>query len=124
MRVLAHLGCLLLFTSFAAAAGNVYKWKDANGVTQYSEKPPMGKAYEAMRIDNRAGAVAEAPAAAAEDQPAQCLAARKNLELLSSPAKLLQDNDGDGTPETPLDDSQRQAQKELAEATAKAYCKP
>ena len=71
MRVLAHLGCLLLFTSFAAAAGNVYKWKDANGVTQYSEKPPVGKAYEAMRIDNRGGAVAEAPQDVAHLPPAE-----------------------------------------------------
>ena len=122
MRVLARVGCLLLFTSFAAGASNVYKWKDANGVTQYSEKPPAGKTYEARRIDERGAPTVEA--AAEPTQSADCITARRNLELLSGTGQILQDNDGDGVPETPLDDSQRQAQKELAQASAKAYCKP
>ena len=35
----------------------------------------------------------------------------------------MQDSDGDGKPDAPLDDSQRTAQKQLAEATAAVYCK-
>ena len=46
MRALSCLGCLLLLASANAVAGPVYKWKDAHGVTQYSETPPAGKKYE------------------------------------------------------------------------------
>ncbi|MEG0185133.1 MAG: DUF4124 domain-containing protein, partial [Stenotrophomonas sp.] len=34
MRALPSLCCLLLLASASAQAGTVYKWKDANGVTQ------------------------------------------------------------------------------------------
>lgn len=122
MRILPSLGCLLLSASFAAGAGNVYKWKDANGVTQYSEKPPTGQKFEARRIDNHGSAVTES--AAEPTQSSECLTARRNLELLAGSAPVMQDSDGDGTPDTPLDDAQRSAQKDLAEAAAKAYCKP
>lgn len=115
--------CLvLLLASTTAGATNLYKWKDANGVTQYSEKPPAGQKYEERRIDAQAG-VAPAPSAAAPAESADCLTARKNLDLLNSQKSVLQDTDGDGKPDTPLDDSQRGAQKNLAEAAAKAYCK-
>ena len=46
MRALSCLGCLLLLASANAVAGPVYKWKDAHGVTQYSETPPAGKKFE------------------------------------------------------------------------------
>ncbi|PSD09525.1 DUF4124 domain-containing protein, partial [Stenotrophomonas maltophilia] len=46
MRALSCLGCLLLLASANAVAGPVYKWKDANGVTQYSETPPAGRKFE------------------------------------------------------------------------------
>ena len=54
MRALSRLSALLLLASATASAGNVYKWKDANGVTQYSEKPPTGQKYEGRleRIDD------------------------------------------------------------------------
>ena len=38
--MLKLLGALILFTLASAAPGQVYKWVDAKGVTQYSEKPP------------------------------------------------------------------------------------
>lgn len=36
----------------------------------------------------------------------------------------MQDTDGDGKAETALSDEQRGAQRNLAEAAIKAYCKP
>lgn len=53
MRALPSLCCLLLLASASAQAGTVYKWKDANGVTQYSEKAPTGQKYEARKVEGR-----------------------------------------------------------------------
>ncbi|MGV8960554.1 MAG: DUF4124 domain-containing protein [Stenotrophomonas sp.] len=123
MRVLPRSACLLLlFISAAASAGNVYKWKDANGVTQYSEKPPTGQKFEARRITSQGSAVTEAAEAATESP--QCLNARKNLELLAGSGPVMRDTDGDGKPDKALDDNERTAQKNLAQAAAAAYCTP
>lgn len=124
MRALPLVCCLLLLASASASAGTVYKWKDANGVTQYSEKPPTGQKAEERKIQTRdpAGRAAAAEPAAAES--ADCTTARTNLSLLNGKGAVLQDTNGDGKPDTPLDDGQREAQKTLAEAGIKAYCKP
>lgn len=123
MRVLPRSTCLLLlFIGSAASAGNVYKWKDANGVTQYSEKPPAGQKFEARRITSQGAAVAETVEVAT--QSPVCIDARKNLELLTGSGPVMRDTDGDGTPDKTLDDGERAAQKTLAEAAAAAYCTP
>lgn len=124
MKLSCALGLALLAASAAAGAGNLYKWKDANGVTHYSEKPPEGRQYDTRRIDARAGvAPAETPEARPESDA--CTAARRNLEVLGgSGPVVMQDTDGDGKPDTPLDEGQRAAQKNLADAAVKAYCVP
>lgn len=122
MRALTRLCCLsLLAASGAAGAATLYQWKDAQGVTHYSESPPPGGKYQARRVDSRGGAPAETTSAAPAES-ANCLGARKNLDILSKPGKVMTDNDGDGKPDTELDDTQRAAQKALAEAAVKAYC--
>ena len=56
---------------------------------------------------------------------AQCAGARANLQILaSSKGPVQQDTDGDGKPDTVLDDSGRENQRNLAEAAVKAYCPP
>lgn len=126
MRTLPRFCCLLVLASAAHGAiagnGNLYKWKDANGVTQYSERPPAGQKYETRRITASGEPVAAAEPDKADEDP-QCTAARRNLELLAGNAPLMQDTNGDGKPDTPLDDAQRAAQKQLAEASAAVYCK-
>ena len=122
MRILPSLCCLLLLTSATAVAGPLYKWKDANGVTQYSERPPEGRKYETRRITSNGDPVVEAAPTETEQSP-QCTSARDNLKLLSGNGPVMQDTDGDGKPDTALDDSQRAAQKQLAEAAAAVYCK-
>ena len=121
MRALSCLGCLLLLASVSAMAGPVYKWKDAQGVTQYSETPPAGGKYETrgQARDPQAAASTETPAAPV---PGQCTTARANLALLDGSGAVMQDTDGDGKADTALTPEQRSAQKELAEATIKAYC--
>ncbi|PZP80468.1 MAG: DUF4124 domain-containing protein, partial [Stenotrophomonas maltophilia] len=90
MRALSCLGCLLLLASANAVAGPVYKWKDANGVTQYSETPPAGKKYETREQarNPQAAASAEPPASPV---PEQCSTARANLALLGGTAPVMQD---------------------------------
>ncbi|MEA5669619.1 DUF4124 domain-containing protein [Stenotrophomonas sp. MH1] len=128
MPVLPRLCCLLLLASSAASAGQLYKWKDANGVTQYSERPPVGQKYETRQItQSGAPSVQAEPAAAAAPATVdnlQCASARHNLELLSKPNPVMRDTDGDGKPDQTLDDGQRQAQKRLAESMVATYCMP
>ncbi len=124
MRALPLVCCLLLLASASASAGTVYKWKDANGVTQYSEKPPTGQNAEQRQIQNRDPVGGSPVAKAAPAESADCTTARNNLALLNGKGAVMQDTNGDGKPDTPLDDAQRQNQKGLAEAGIKAYCKP
>lgn len=124
MRALSCLGCLLLLASANAVAGPVYKWKDANGVTQYSETPPAGKTFETReQARSPQATAADAPAApAATPVPEQCSTARANLALLEGSGTVMQDTNGDGKADTALTQDQRSAQKGLAEAAIKAYC--
>lgn len=124
MRALSRLSCLLLLASATAGAANVYKWKDANGVTQYSEKPPAGQKYETREVQTRDPAAPRAAAPVAAAESGECTKARDNLTLLAGKNAVMQDTDGDGKPETALNDDQRGAQKALAEAAIKAYCTP
>ncbi|MBN6150337.1 DUF4124 domain-containing protein [Xanthomonas sp. AmX2] len=124
MRALTRLCCLCLFASSAASAATIYQWKDAQGVTHYSESPPAGQKYEARRIDARGGTAIQAEAAGAPAENANCTTARKNLDLLNKPAPVMSDNDGDGKPDGELSAAQRESQKTLAEAAIKAYCTP
>ena len=124
MFTLPRLCCLLLLSTAAtASAANLYKWKDANGVTQYSERPPAGKQYETRRITASGASVAEPVAAAEAGESEQCLGARKNLDLLNGSGPVTHGVGADGKPGAPLDDAQRAAQKQLAEAVAAVYCK-
>ncbi|MGE6332002.1 DUF4124 domain-containing protein [Stenotrophomonas sp. NPDC077659] len=123
MRALSCLGCLLLLTSANALAGPVYKWKDAKGVTQYSETPPAGVKYE-TRAQARESQGAAPEAAEAKPVPEQCSTARANVTLLEGSGPVMQDTDGDGKADTALTPEQRSAQRGLAEAAIKAYCPP
>jgi hypothetical protein len=114
---------LLLLAAGPALAGPVYKWKDANGVTQYSENPPAGRKFETReQTRDPANRTAADPAPAAVNP--QCATARANLALLDGTGPVLQDLNGDGTAETALDEGQRANQRALAEAASKAYCPP
>ena len=59
--------------------------------------------------------------AKAVDSP-QCTTAKLNASLLAGSSALQQDTDGDGKPDTVLDDTGRENQRNLAEAAVKAYC--
>ena len=115
------LPCALLLASAPLAAQQVYKWKDANGVTQYSSTPPPeGSSYETREIRNRQPTAPVADEAPAEDPG--CAIARGNLALLNGMTKLGPDEDGDGRPDRTFTPAERADQITLAEAAIKVRC--
>ncbi len=118
----AALSCALLLLSTPLAAQQVYKWKDANGVTQYGATPPAKGSYEAREIDNRqAEPAAQSPAQPQAEDPG-CSTARSNLALLGAKSPLRVDSDGDGKPDKTLTEEDRANQRALMEATIKVKC--
>ena len=116
---LAALPCALLLLSMPLAAQQVYKWKDAKGVTQYTSTPPVAGGYESRQVDQH-----QAPpvAAAKRAEDPACAQARSNLVLLQGKSKLQVDSDGDGKPDKTLSDADRADQMALTEATIKVKC--
>ncbi|GAA4853911.1 DUF4124 domain-containing protein [Luteimonas vadosa] len=126
--LLPALGCLCLAMSVAHAqetAREVYQWKDAKGVTHYSQTPPAKGSYQQRSI-RQTGVAAPTTTAAAEAATAvenpQCVVAKRNIAALDSDRPVGQDADGDGQPDTTMTDAQRASQRTLAEAAVKAYC--
>ncbi|WP_132998996.1 DUF4124 domain-containing protein [Luteimonas arsenica] len=125
------LGAVLAFAAAPAlaqqTAGEVYQWKDANGVTHYSQTPPAQGRYE-QRVITSSGAAAPTAAveAKADDAAAgnpQCATARANVATLQAEGDVQIDAEGDGQLRV-LNAEQRANQLELAQAAVKAYCTP
>ena len=118
------VAAMALGLATAASAGEIYQWKDANGVTHYSETPPPKGQYQQRSIRDR-GARPAAPAqpAAPTDNP-QCAAARNNIALLQSGQPLQVDGNGDGKPDRLIDDAERKAQLEMARIVERNSCAP
>ena len=117
------LACLCLFACATGGAfaqtGGVYKWKDARGVTHYSDMPPPAGHYGSVQTN----------AAARVTTPAKvdtrCSTARSNIERLNSGnADIGLDANGDGKPDGPLPPAMRADQLRLAEAAVRNFCPP
>lgn len=102
-----------------ALAGDVYTWKDANGVTHYSQTPPQAGSskYRMFVHAKREGPKSEA---SAENQ--QCATARSNAELLKSGKPLRRDTNGDGKPDADMPEAERAQQLELAQLVLRTNC--
>ena len=111
-----------LIAAPAAFSGEVYQWKDANGVTHYSQTPPPAGSYQQRQITSSGASVAQAAAApqAATESP-NCTAARANVVALSSERPVHQAGE-DGKPGRALNAAERSSQLDLANAAVKAYC--
>lgn len=121
VRILILL--LALMVSGAAAAGTVYRWTDAKGVTHYSDSKPLRGARFEVKGDYKLSKPS-AVTVTAEPQPEnkRCEDAQKGvgaLEQTGVPVRM--DLDGDGIPE-PMDDETRARQLDLARAQVKAFC--
>jgi hypothetical protein len=125
-RLMIRALALLLIASacIPAFAQKVYQWKDAKGVTHYSDSPPPNQQAKDRRIDNRGEPVVQATAVGTSVENPQCTTAKLNLQLLAGKNAVQQDTDGDGKPDKTLDDDDRANQREFATAAVKAYCKP
>ena len=124
-RMFAGLALLVAVAVAApAVAGELYQWKDANGVTHYSDSPPPGKAnYKNRTIaDSGAASVAAEKAADAPAANNQCTTARGNLALLEGDGPVGTDTDKDGKPDTAFTAAERSAQHELAKAAINVHC--
>ena len=117
------LAALGLLAASASHAGEVYQWKDANGVTHYSQTPPPKGAYQQRQITDRGAStpVQETPQASAPGEEPRCATARANVAALSGD-RPVQEADADGKPGRTLSDAERASQLELANAAVKAYC--
>ena len=125
-------GLAVALLAGAAGAQDIYQWKDSRGVTHYSEAPPTGGEKYTHRRVTPAGASQAQPTAAPaptavrtsstpnDPRAEQCRTARANIEALNSGGPVQQD-DGSGNPRT-LNDAERAAQLEFAQAAARAYC--
>jgi len=125
---------LALLASLPAVANEVYSWKDARGVTHYSQTPPpAGTRFEVRRVSASASATTAAaaspangaaPAAADSAAPGdstQCELARGNVAALKSEG-VVQQIGADGKPRE-LDANERADQLALSEAGVRAYCR-
>jgi hypothetical protein len=120
-RLLLAIGlCLGLSVAAGIPAADVYTWKDANGVTHYSQTPPPKGTKSQYRMFIHAKR--EGPKSAESPVTSQCTTARSNIALLESKQSVSRDSDGDGKPDTNLSASERAQQLELARMVVRANC--
>ena len=117
--VAAALALLLAAAPTLAQQQRVYQWKDANGVTHYTDLPPT-QAHQRRDIDNRGSATEIATVKPAENE--QCAGSRANLQKLQANQTIGVDADGDGKSDRNLSSDERASQIELNQAAIKAYC--
>lgn len=140
--LVALVVAISLFAAAGAMAGDpIYKWKDANGQSHYSQQAPEGIKYETISTSGlpTAGAPAVAPVASANTTPAaaavstsgptpadatrqkNCDTARKNSEDLATRPLVDMDIHGDGKP-VRLTPEQQTAQLNIAKQQVSLFC--
>lgn len=102
-------------------ASDVFQWKDANGVTHYSQTPPAKGSYQQRQITAAGASAAQAAAPQAAEESPNCTTARGNVAALSD-GRPVHEAGEDGQPGRALNDAERASQLELARAAVKAYC--
>lgn len=123
MNPIRPLAVALALTVAAAPAlaqqQRVYQWKDANGVTHYTDVAPK-QSHQTRDIDVKDGRPVEA--AAKQPESEQCTNARANLVRLQGGGPIGIDTNGDGKPDRNMSADEHKAQLELNQAAAKAFC--
>ena len=111
---------LCLAVATPAFAAKVYQWKDAKGVTHYSDSPPPDQVIKGRNVADKGG---QAPAQPVKPVvSANCTNARSNLAVLQGGGPVGVDEDKDGKPDRNLNDNERANRTALAEAQIKTYC--
>lgn len=127
MRIARPLVITLLLTLLAAPAlaqqqQRVYQWKDASGVTHYTDTPPT-QTHKTRDIDVHSGTAASTETAKPVESE-QCTNARANLKRLQSNEPIGMDSNNDGKPDRNLSADERKSQTELNNAAVNAFCSP
>jgi hypothetical protein len=117
---IALLLTLLAVPALAQQQQRVYQWKDASGVTHYTDNPPS-QSHKTRDINVRTGTTTTEAVAKSQDSE-QCTNARNNLARLQSSDSVGIDTNGDGKPDRNLTDAERKSQLELNQAGVKAFC--
>ena len=120
-RLLPWLAAGLLVLALPAAAGEIYQWKDARGVTHYADSPPPNQAHKSRTITSQ-GAPVTAAAAKPVAANSDCSNARSNLAILQGTGEVGIDEDKDGKADRNLTALERANRTRLAEASIKTYC--
>ena len=124
MRPIFTAALAVFALAIAAPAGaQIYKWKDAKGVTHYSESPPAKGTYTTHAAPTPSAPATQPTATAEANKSAdpRCNTARGNLAMLQGKSPVQRDSDSDGKPDKTLTDAERASELELARATLKAY---
>lgn len=114
------LGFATLLLAAPAFAGTVYQWKDAKGVTHYSDSPPPAQ----QGVQNRHLKDGPAPpeAAATPNEAPNCVTARSNLARLKGSQPVGLDADGDGKPDSEMSAEDRAKRVQQTEQMLKSFC--
>ncbi len=125
-----------LLAGSSAMADPVYKWKDANGQSHYSQQPPEGMKYDTITTAGsvstptpvhalEAGAPTTAPVTASPQAMAErkknCEIARKNVDLLASHPNVEMDLRNEGKP-VRLTTEQQTAQLAISKQQVAMLC--
>lgn len=123
MNTFRTLALALAVTVAAAPAlaqqQRVYQWKDANGVTHYTDVPPA-QPHQTRDLEVKDGKPVDTAAKKPESE--QCTNARTNLARLQGSGPIGIDTNGDGQADRNLTDDERKSQLELNQAAVKAFC--
>lgn len=122
MNPIRPFAAALALTVLAApvlAQQRVYQWKDANGVTHYTDVAPK-QSHQARDIEVKDGKPAET--AAKQPESEQCTKARGNVARLQGGGPVGIDTNGDGKPDRNMSADEHKAQLELNQAAVKAFC--
>ena len=136
----ASVALAALSIAAVADAQQVYSWKDAKGVTHYSDSPPPAGASTKREILVPAVApvasVSRAPAAqvAKVAKPAEAAAAKPEPPVQTEAQRAARaencktavavDEDGDGKNDKVLDDKARAAEAQAVQAVITTHCAP
>lgn len=113
------IAILATIVAFSAQA-QVYKWKDAKGVTHYTQDPPKKGKYTEHVVRKDANKPVVKPTQAKAPESDTCASARRNADALRGDAPVQMDSNGDGKPDRTLADADRANQLAYAEAAMKA----
>jgi len=115
------LGFIALLLAAPAFAGTVYQWKDAKGVTHYSDSPPPAQQGVQNRHLKDGPAPTEAAATPSKEDP-NCVTARSNLARLKGSQPVGFDANGDGKIDSEMSAEDRAKQVQQTEQMLKNFC--